>query len=233
MNNNEKVPAFRILMVVTSPKLADKASDLFRKGAVPIQYRLNAEGTASSEILDMLGLGSVDKRVLISMMPKRFADIMLDKLHYELQMDAANSGIAFTIPLVGANNMMLQMMSQNTDTNNSAEREEKGMMTESKNVLIAAIINRGFSEDVMNAAKKAGASGGTVLHSRQLVNDEVNTFWGINVQDEREIVLIISGADNKVNIMQAINEKCGVGSSAKGIVMALPIDSVIGIRENK
>lgn len=232
MNNNERVPAFRILMVITSPKLADKASDLFRKGAVPIQYRLNAEGTASSEILDMLGLGSVDKRVLISMMPKRFADIMLDKLHYELQMDAANSGIAFTIPLVGANNMMLQMMSQDTNKN-SAEREEKSAMAEAKNVLIATIINRGFSEDVMDAAKKAGASGGTVLHSRQLVNDEVNTFWGINVQDEREIVLIISDAENKVNIMQAINEKCGVSSSAKGIVMALPIDSVIGIRENK
>lgn len=232
MNNNERVPAFRILMVITSPKLADKASDLFRKGAVPIQYRLNAEGTASSEILDMLGLGSVDKRVLISMMPKRFADIMLDKLHYELQMDVANSGIAFTIPLVGANNMMLQMMSQDTNKN-SAEREEKSAMAEAKNVLIATIINRGFSEDVMDAAKKAGASGGTVLHSRQLVNDEVNTFWGINVQDEREIVLIISDAENKVNIMQAINEKCGVSSSAKGIVMALPIDSVIGIRENK
>lgn len=232
MNNNERVPAFRILMVITSPKLADKASDLFRKGAVPIQYRLNAEGTASSEILDMLGLGSVDKRVLISMMPKRFADIMLDKLHYELQMDAANSGIAFTIPLVGANNMMVQMMSQDTNKN-SAEREEKSAMAEAKNVLIATIINRGFSEDVMDAAKKAGASGGTVLHSRQLVNDEVNTFWGINVQDEREIVLIISDAENKVNIMQAINEKCGVSSSAKGIVMALPIDSVIGIRENK
>lgn len=231
MNNNERVPAFRILMIVTSPKLADKASDLFRKGAVPIQYRLNAEGTASSEILDMLGLGSVDKRILISMMPKRFADIMLDKLHYELQMDAANSGIAFTIPLVGANNMMLQMMSQDTNKN-SAEREEKGTMAESKNVLIATIINRGFSEDVMNAAKKAGASGGTVLHSRQLVNDEVNTFWGINVQDEREIVLIISNAENKVNLMQAINEKCGVSSSAKGIVMALPIDSVIGIHKN-
>lgn len=231
MNNNERVPAFRILMVVTSPKLADKASDLFRKGAVPIQYRLNAEGTASSEILDMLGLGSVDKRVLISMMPKRFADIMLDKLHYELQMDVANSGIAFTIPLVGANNMMLQMMSQDTNKN-SAEREEKSAMAEAKNVLIATIINRGFSEDVMDAAKKAGASGGTVLHSRQLVNDEVNTFWGINVQDEREIVLIISDAENKVNIMQAINEKCGVSSSAKGIVMALPIDSVIGIHKN-
>lgn len=231
MNNNDKVPAFRILLVITSPKLADKASDLFRKGAIPIQYRLNAEGTASSEILDMLGLGSVDKRVLISMMPKRFADIMLDKLHYELQMDVANSGIAFTIPLVGANNMMLQMMSQDTNKN-GLEREEKGAMAESKNVLIATIINRGFSEDVMDAAKKAGASGGTVLHSRQLVNDEVNTFWGINVQDEREIVLIISNAENKVNLMQAINEKCGVSSSAKGIVMALPIDSVIGIHKN-
>ena len=84
----------------------------------------------------------------------------------------------------------------------------------------------------MEAAKSAGAGGGTILHSRQVGNDEVNEFWGMSVQDEKEIVLIISDMENKVKIMQAINEKCGVSSSAKGIVMALPIDSVIGIHEN-
>ena len=135
MNNNEKVPAFRLLMVITTPKLAEKASDLFRKGALPIQYRLNAEGTASSDILDMLGLGSVEKRVLISMMPKRFADIMLSKLHYELQLDTVNSGIAFTVPLTGANNMMVRILTQETDKScNKMERNEKTIVTESKNV---------------------------------------------------------------------------------------------------
>ena len=102
MVNHEKIPSFQMLMLVTTPKLADKAAAIFHKSALPIQYRLNAEGTASSEIMDMLGLGSIDKCVFISTMPKRLGDIMLRKLRSELHLGAANSGIAFTIPLTGA-----------------------------------------------------------------------------------------------------------------------------------
>ena len=76
------------------------------KGALPLQYRFNAEGTASSEIMDMLGLGSIDKSVLISMIPKELSDVLMDKLRSELQLNMANSGIAFTIPLNGANNLI-------------------------------------------------------------------------------------------------------------------------------
>ncbi len=234
MNNNEKVPSFRILVVITTPKLAKKASDLFSKGALPVQYRLNAEGTASSDILDMLGLGSVEKRILITVMPKRFADIMLNKLHYELQLDTVNSGIVFTVPLASANNLMIRMITQEIDNiKELKERREKNIVTETKYVLIATVINRGFSGDVINAAKRAGASGGTILHSRQIGNEEVNDFWGINVQDEKEIILIISNSENKVRIMQEISENCGISSNAKGLVMAVPIDSVVGIQENK
>ena len=78
MNQNEKIPSFRLFMLITTPKLAERAAEVFRKGAIPIQYRLNAEGTASSEIMDVLGLGSIDKRVLVSIMPKRFSDMMLE-----------------------------------------------------------------------------------------------------------------------------------------------------------
>lgn len=234
MNNNRKVPAFRLLMVIATPKLVEKASNLFKKGALPIQFRFKAEGTASSDILDMLGLGSVEKNVLLGMMPKKFADIMLNKLQYELQLNTANSGIAFTIPITGANSMMLCMLTQETDkVSSKTEGRENIMSNETKNVLIAAIINRGFSGDVMEAAKKAGASGGTVLHSRQIGNTEVNEFWGITVHDEKEIVLIIADVDNKVKIMQMINENCGMNSNAKGMVVALPIDSVVGIQRKE
>ena len=106
MKHSEKVPSFRLMILITTPKLAEKAMEVFKKGAVPIQYRLNAEGTASSEIMDVLGLGSIDKRVLVSVMPKRFSDVMLEKLDSELRLNTVNSGIAFTIPRTGAKNMM-------------------------------------------------------------------------------------------------------------------------------
>ena len=179
-------------------------------------------------------LRSIEKCVLVSMMPKNFADVMLGKLHSELKLDTVNSGIAFTIPLVGANNRILRMLTQAEEENVSqSERKDEVIMADTRHVLIAAIVNRGFSGDVMDAARKAGASGGTIVNSRRIGNEEVSGFWGMSMQDEKEIVLILSDVENKVNIMQKISESCGMGSEAKGIVTALPIDSVIGFQGNK
>lgn len=230
MKNNQNKPSFRLLAVITTPRLAEKAAEMFKKGALPLQYRLNAEGTASSEIMDMLGLGSIDKALLISVAPKSLSEIMLEKLHTELRLDTANSGIAFTIPLTGANNLILKMLESCLDGESCIDDEkEDNTMTEAKHVLVAAVVNRGFSGDVMDAARAAGAGGGTVIHSRHIGNEEVASFWGLSVQEEKEVVLILAKIENKINIMQSISEKCGMNSEAKGFVLSLPIDSVMGL----
>ena len=230
MENNQKKLSFQLLTVITTPKLAEKTAEMFKKGALPLQYRFSAEGTASSEIMDMLGLGSTDKCVLVSMVPKHLSGVILDKLHSELHLDTVNSGIAFTIPLNGANNIILRMLTQNAEENAYiSDGKDENSMTETKHVLVAAIINRGFSGDVMEAAKSVGAKGGTVIHSRRIGNEEVSSFWGLSVQEEKEIVLILSPVENKIDIMRSISEKCGMNSDAKGIVMSMPIDSVMGI----
>ena len=230
MENNQKKLSFQLLTVITTPKLAEKTAEMFKKGALPLQYRFNAEGTASSEIMDMLGLGSTDKCVLVSMVPKHLSGVILDKLHSELHLDTVNSGIAFTIPLNGANNIILRMLTQNAEENAyGSDGKDENSMAETKHVLVAAIINRGFSGDVMEAAKSVGAKGGTVIHSRRIGNEEVSSFWGLSVQEEKEIVLILSPVENKIDIMRSISEKCGMNSDAKGIVMSMPIDSVMGI----
>lgn len=81
----------------------------------------------------------------------------------------------------------------------------------------------------MEAAKGAGAGGGTVLHSRSIDSKEATTFFGMSLQEEKEIVLILAKHESKKEIMRAISEKCGMHSDAKGLVMSLPIDSVMGI----
>ena len=101
-------------------------------------------------------------------------------------------------------------------------------MTEMKHVLVAAVVNRGFSADVMEAANSVGAKGGTIVHSRRMGNEETTAFWGLSVQEEKEIVMILTETENKVAIMKAIGEKCGMHSEAKGIVMSMPVDSVTG-----
>lgn len=238
-NHTKKLP-FRLLVLITTPKLAEKAAGMFKKGALPVQYIFHGEGTASSEIMDMLGLGSIDKNVLISTLSKHLADILLDKLNTELRLNSANSGVAFTMPLTGANHLILRMLMQNPGEHpNFKENEEVAKMAEKKmeevkaeqtrHVLIAAIVNRGFSGDVMSAARAAGVKGGTVIQSRRIGAEEITSFWGLSVQEEKEIVMIIAETENKVKIMKSIGESCGMHSEAKGIVLSLPIDSVVGI----
>lgn len=229
MNPNEKNALLRVLVLITTPKLADKAAEMFRKGAIPVQYEWNAVGTASSEMIDVLGLGSPDKSVLMSFIPKPFADEMLKKFKKKLKLGTVNSGIAFTLPLSGANNLLVQMMEHLDEKEIINIKREVGIkMADIKYSLIAAVVNQGYSENVMDAARAAGANGGTVVPSRRIGSEQAMGFWGMSIQNEKDMVFIVASSENKLKIMQAIGEKCGMHSEAKGIVVSLPIDSVIG-----
>lgn len=230
MEKNEKSPMFCVLALITTPKLAEKAEHMFKEGALPLQYRIWAEGTASSDIMDMLGLGSTDKNLLISILPKPFADKMLQKLKTELKLGSVNSGIAFTIALTGANNLILHILERFNENDIISEKgKDYGSIMENKNALIVSVVNKGFSTEVMNSAKACGATGGTVINSRRIANEEIASFWGLSVQDEKEIVLIISDNESKVEIMTSISHNCGIHSEAKGIIFSLPVEAVMGI----
>lgn len=230
MNLNEGKAPLRVLVSITTPKLAGRAAEMFRKADIPVQYRWNAVGTASSEMIDMLGLGSPDKKILVSFMPKPVAGEMLKKLKKELRLGTINSGIAFTLPLSGANGIVLRILEQlNEKESEVGERKGHVSMSDVKYSVVAAVVNQGYSENVMEAAKEMGASGGTVVPSRYIGNEQSTSFWGMSLQNEKDMVLIITDNSKKLDIMQAIGEKCGIHSEAKGIVVSLPIDAVIGI----
>lgn len=220
--------SFRIFILITTPRLCEKATVIMNDAGIPIHYKLYGIGTAPSEMLDILGLGSPDKTVLITMMPTDIAELMLRRIYMELTFGVPGNGIAFTIPLSGASAHMLKMVSS-IDDDSSTARKDEIIMSEIKRVLIAAVINQGYSEDVMTAARAAGAGGGTVIHARRDGNKEALSIWGFEIQEEKEIVLIVADSETKLNIMQAISEKCGIQTEAKGMVVSVPIDGCIGI----
>lgn len=229
LNENAKT-RYQLLVLIATPNLCDKAADLFLKSAMPIQYRLSGEGTASSEIMDTLGFGGVDKGILLSTVPEDFGQEMLRKLHSQLRLDAVNSGISFTMPLSGASKLLVNMMNHTSEAlDNEQKRKGETEMSGNENALVVAFVNRGFSGEVMDAAREAGAGGGTVLHSHSIGSKETAGFWGLGIQEEKDIVLIITDSEHKKDIMTKIGEKCGVNSKANGTVVSLPIDSVTGI----
>ena len=226
MSNVNKHPSYHMLILIATPKLTDKAAQMFRSQNLPIQYRMSAQGTASSDIMDTLGFGSIDKCILISTVTADFGRQMLSQLHTRLRLDAVNSGIAFTIPLTGATDHLVRMMNSGPKGDN---RKDTTTMAENNYTLIAAIVDRGFGGDVMDAAKAAGAGGGTIINSRGIQSEGAADFWGLGLQEGKQIVLILAEHKDKLAIMSAISEKCGMNTEAKGVVLSLPIDSVMGL----
>ncbi|MEE0928707.1 MAG: hypothetical protein UIG59_05915 [Acutalibacteraceae bacterium] len=227
MNQNKNLPSLRLLLLITHSKFADKASKMFAKTEMPMHYKMNAVGTASSEMMDILGLGSSEKSIIASVLPKNLADDILKRLHKELRLGSVNSGIAFTAKLSAVSNLIVKMYENNNIS--VSDRKDDSTVTESGYSLIAAIVNPGFSEEVMNVAREAGAGGGSVIHSRRIADETAVTSWGLDIQEEKEIVLIVTDVESKAAIMQAIGKSCGIHSEAKGFVLALPIETVIGL----
>lgn len=229
VGNENKKEAFRMLFLIATPKLVKKAVELLKEGNVPTQYLFHAQGTASSEVMDMLGLDGVDKNIVMCMLPKYFADEMIRKMHKKLHLGMPNTGIVFTVTMSSGSGQIIRMMEGLTQDARQLLERERIKMAETEYYMILAIVNQGFSEEVMDAARPKGASGGTVFHSRRIGNDNAIKFWKISVQQEREVVIILAQKDDKLAIMQEIGQKCGMQSKAQGIVLSLPVDGIAGL----
>ncbi|MDR1996742.1 MAG: P-II family nitrogen regulator [Candidatus Margulisbacteria bacterium] len=100
-----------------------------------------------------------------------------------------------------------------------------------KNDLIISILNQGYSDAFMAVARKAGARGGTVLSARGISRQMVKKFLGISVQDEKEIILILSARKKRAAIMRAVHKSFGAATKAAGVVFSLPVDQVMSLSE--
>ncbi len=96
---------------------------------------------------------------------------------------------------------------------------------------IFCIVNSGHSEAVMDAAKKLGARGGTVINARGTATKEAETFFHITVQPEKEIVMILVPASIKDDVLHALYKEVGLDSAGQGIAFSMPVDSVVGLSD--
>ena len=99
--------------------------------------------------------------------------------------------------------------------------------------VILSIVNAGFSDVVMDTAKKLGAGGGTVIHARGTATKEAEKIFNITIQPEKEIVMILVPVDIKDVILKGLYDTIGMDTNAQGIAFSLPVDDVIGINTKK
>ena len=232
-NTDQKnsVRRISVLTLILEQRDTKKAESLLKSKGLALQYTYLGRGTASSELLDYLGLGSGDKTVITSPVPKSCVPALMSVVSDGLDLHRPSHGIAFAVPLSGVTALITKQLDEEAENSilKNLERGEKQMVADTTHSLLVVMINQGYSDDVMNVAKGAGAAGGTVIHARRAGDDKSMKNWGISIQPEREMLYILVDRDKKTAIMQAIGDKCGLHTDIQGLVVSVPVDAVAGL----
>lgn len=227
-------PAPKLLVAITDRDHQKKLEDVLREKHVLFSYVFHAMGTASSEILKAFGLSGTEKIVSVSMEPAVRIKPLMTSIVERLEFVNPGHGIAFTMPVSGvsatiSNAFSAQMQQQKERLDEWMDREAERTSEDIRHELVVAVINQGFSDILMDAARDAGARGGTIVHARRSGAEEAAKFFGISIQEEKEIVAILIHKEQKKELMQAVSKTCGMRSEARGIIFSLPVESCAGI----
>ena len=216
-----------MLITISSRKKISEFVKFYKKYQVEAGTISLGRGTATSEVLDYLGLEDEEKGVHVSLVTEHTWQELRKGLQKELQIDVPGTGIAFTVPLssIGGKRTLAFFVN-----GQEFEKEEEDEVKDVKHELIIAIANYGYTTKVMEAARSGGATGGTVLHGKGVGMKRAEQFLGVSLVSEKEVILIVSKKEEKNAIMNAIMEKAGIGTKAGTIAFSLPVTGTAGLR---
>jgi len=112
-------------------------------------------------------------------------------------------------------------------------KQEEPKKEEIKFEIIYAILNAGFADQAMVAAREVGAKGGTIIHARGSSNIGVDKKYGLTMTPDKEVLMILATTDEKDKIVNAIYTSSIKENNHKGIVFSLPVESTVGVKLEK
>ena len=216
---------YTMITITSRAKLPDFLT-LYEKIQLPLSLVLLGYGTAKDEILDMLGLDRSEKAVLLKTVTGETWKDVKWNLRKKLYIDVPDTGIAFIIPMssIGGRRELAFFL-----TGQDYRKGEESVMKDTTMELLIIISNQGHNDLVMDAARGAGAYGGTVLHARGTGVNRAELFFGISLASEKDLTLIVTQKSQKNAIMQAVMQKAGMETPAQSIVFSLPVTDAAGL----
>ncbi len=216
-----------LMVTIVERKKTKKFDDFYKDAGLTVSVVTTGDGTAADELLDYFGLDGSDKSVMFHFVTAEKWREIKRRLQVEMRIDIPGLGIVFTIPMSSIGGK--KALSYLTDGQNYVKGEESELK-DTKHELIVVIANQGYTEKIMDAARKAQARGGTVIHAKGTGGKEAEKFLGVTLVPEKEMVFIVSRTDRKNDIMKAIMEHAGTGTKAGSIVFSLPVTDTAGMR---
>lgn len=214
-----------LVAIVDRGKGADLV-EIYREHRLPFDYLCMGMGTASSRLLDYFGLAQTQKDVVLTFVPARRVQRVMQAVDARFDLSNPGRGILFSCPLSSVSGQVPQML-------NNGEKpleEEVYVETPSSYDLIVAVVNRGDTDPVMDAARSVGARGGTVVHGRRIGVDDAETRLGFSLEPEKDVIAIVVNHAQKLDIMRAINKAAGLATPSRGILFSLPVEDMMGLQ---
>ena len=213
--------SIQLAAAIVNRGAGNRAASIFHTYNHEILLAVRGHGTASSAVMDCLGLDEPEKDLVLGLSNKSDADRLLHALGREMEFYKPGHGIAFTLSLSGISLAAMDILSRHEDqtapNSHTAEHKEDISMTNSHSYeLIASVIHTDLSAPVMEAARKAGCQGGKKL-------------FGMTLSQEKAILLILTPADLRIPILKAICETVMKETGEHAVAISLPVDAVEGL----
>ena len=214
------------IISITDRDQIQELATLFQNLELNMGLIMLGKGTATSERLFIYGLTNTEKAIVSTVADTESTKRLIRAAKRKLLMDIPSNGIMLTIPIknVGGDRTSAYLTGNKAPTGGAPAMQFE-------HELIIAVLNAGYSDAVMDAARTAGAGGGTVLHARGTGTKQAEKFFGVSLAEEKDILYIVAPAGQKAAIMSAINTTTGAGTKAGAICFSLPVSDVIGLRK--
>ena len=198
-----------LMVTITDRRSTDAFLQLYEQRGVDVNLRTVGSGTAVRETLATLGLEKTEKAVLLAVVTEDTWKAVRTDLRRKMRIDVPGTGIAFTVPLssIGGRRALMFLTQHQPLT-----LKEESTLKDTRYELLLVIANQGHTGAIMDAARAAGAA----------------QFLGVELVNEKELVLIVARTPEKNRIMKAIMD--GAGPKAGAIVFSLPVTDTAGLR---
>lgn len=216
-----------MMTAIITRDLAKEFAAFYARNNVPVNFITLGNGTATNELMDYFGLDGTEKAVIFSIVTRKTWKKLKSGLEQEMRIDIPGTGVAFIIPLASIGGMrQLTFLTGNQPF----EKGEESILKDTKYELLVIIANQGYTEMIMDAARKMKAGGGTVIHAKGTGMESADQFLGVTLASEKEIIFIVVKKEQKNAIMEAIMEDAGLTTKAKSVIFSLPVTETAGMR---
>ena len=208
---------------IINPEALDTLCAICAELKLPMTVVMHGRGTAVQSMMDLLGIESTEKRVIMTVANPEKTRKFIKEMRRQVYIGIPGHGIIMAVPIksVGGGKTLAYL--------NNGEQQPARYTPElsDRYELIVIVANEGRTDQAMNAARAAGATGGTVLHGKG-TGSQNKKFYNVSIAAEKEVILMVAPSDRKAAIMQSVLHHAGPDSDAGAVLFSLPVSEVAG-----